>query len=210
MSADQYLQFAAHQRLVDDGTFALARRARQQGDLHANGIGQRPDSFQMLPSQYFGGCHDAGLVSVIQSNQCSHESDNRLTAAHISLQEAVHLFPATHVMAHLADDTLLCSGKRELKHIMIKSVEVSAHIPEDVAHEPATVTFYIMQNVELQEKQLFELESQLRLLQCPLVGRHMDISQGVWQRHEPIALQQVGWQRLADVLHRRCIQQVEH
>ena len=210
MGANEYLQLATHQCLVNSCALTLTGRARQESHLDTDSVGQRPDSFQMLTSQYFGGCHDAGLVSIIQGNQCGHESDNRLTATHISLQEAVHLLSAAHVMAHLADNTLLRPGKRKLQNVVVKAVEISAHVSENVSHQTAAAAFYIMQDVELQEKQLFELESQLRPLQCLLVGRHMDVPQRISKRHEAVTLQQLGWQRLADVLHRLSIQQVEH
>ena len=210
MGAYQYLQLTVHQCLVDGSALAFACRARQEGDLHANGIGHRFDGFQMLSCQDLGGCHNAGLITVIQCDESGHKGDNRLAAAHIALQQAVHLLAATHVTAHLADNTFLRPGKRKLQHIMIKAVEICAHIPENVSHQPAAAALDVVQDVELQEKQFLELEPQLRTLQRLLVGRHMDVAQCLGQRHEAETMQQVGWQSLTDVLHRWSLQQGEN
>ena len=93
---------------------------------------------------------------------------------------------------------------------MVKTVEICAHIPENVSHQPAAAALDVVQDVELQEKQFLELEPQLRTLQRLLVGRHMDVAQCLGQRHEAETMQQIRWQGLADVLHRRSLQQGEN
>ena len=68
MGADEDLQFATHQRLVDLVALLLARRASQKSHLHADGIGEGFDGLQVLPCQNLGRCHDTRLIVVVKGN----------------------------------------------------------------------------------------------------------------------------------------------
>ena len=164
----------------------------------------------MLPRENLGGCHDACLVAVVKGYQCRHKSDYRLTAAHITLQETVHLLAAAHVVAHLADDTLLCPCERKLQEVVVEVVEVIAHMGKIVPHQATGATFYIMQDIELQEEQLLEFEPELRPLQRLRVAGQVDVVQGFGKRHQVEALHQFGRQGLGDVLHGRRVQDIDH
>jgi hypothetical protein len=67
----------------------------------------------MLLGQYLGGSHYAGLISVVYGYEHSHKCHHRLTAAHIALQQTVHLAAAAHVVTYLADNAFLRSRQRE-------------------------------------------------------------------------------------------------
>ena len=119
----------------------------------------------MLPCQYLGGRHDAGLITVVKRDQCCHECDYRLATAHISLQQTVHLLAAAHVMAHLADDPLLGTREWELQHIIIKVMEISPDTTEHMTHQATAATLDVMQDIEFKEEEFLKLQSQLRSLQ---------------------------------------------
>ena len=210
MGADEDLQLATQQCLMDDGALLLARRAGQQRHLHADGIGHRFDGFQMLPCKNLGGCHDTRLIAVVQRYQCCHKGDNRLAAAHIALQEAVHLLAAAHVLPHLADNAFLGPGERELQHIIVEVMEISTHATEHVSHQATGASLDIMQDIEFQKEQFLKLKAELRLPQRMLVNGQMDVAQCLGKGHQVITLHQFGWQRLIDVQHAGSVEQIDH
>ena len=164
----------------------------------------------MLRRQNLGGRHDACLVTVVERYEGSHECHDGLSAAHIALKQTVHLPSAAHVAAHLADDALLRPGERERQHMVVEVVEVVAHAREDKAHTALFPTFYIFQDVELQEEQFLILHAELRPLQGLDAGGSVHIKQSLRQRHEVALCQQLAWQGLGDVLHDGRVKQVAH
>ena len=83
----------------------------------------------MLLGKHFRRSHDAGLITVSDGYQCAEHSHHGLSAAHISLQQAVHLMSAPEVLPYLLYHPLLGACKREGECI-ITSIERFA----DTAH----------------------------------------------------------------------------
>ncbi len=113
--------------------------AREQCHTDGHVVQKVHDGLQVLLGQYLRRGHDAGLVAVVQRNEHRHQCHQRLAAAHVALQQAVHLAPAAHVPADFADDALLGIGQREGQVAVVETVEQVAHPPEDVAAELAAL-----------------------------------------------------------------------
>ncbi len=67
----------------------------------------------MLLRKHFRRCHYAGLEAVSDGYKCSQHCDHRFSASDISLQEAVHLRAALHVVADFRDYAFLGACQRE-------------------------------------------------------------------------------------------------
>ena len=65
----------------------------------------------MLVSQNLRRRHDAGLISVINSEQAAHEGYEGLSGTYIALQKTVHLMAGLEVIVYLMYDAFLCTGK---------------------------------------------------------------------------------------------------
>ena len=72
----------------------------------------------MLLGKHFCRCHDAGLVPVSDGYQRSQYGHHRLSATHVSLQKAVHLMAALHIVPDLGDNPFLGACKREWKGLI--------------------------------------------------------------------------------------------
>ena len=130
----------------------------------------------MLAGQNFGRSHYARLIAIVQGDEGGHEGHDCFSATHVTLQQAVHLLAAAHIVPHLTDDALLRSSERELQDIVVKVMEIGPYSTEHMPHQSATAALDVMQDIEFQEKQFLELETELRLLQSLLVGGHVDIA----------------------------------
>ena len=105
----------------------------------------------MLLRQDFGGCHHTGLVAVVKGQEHHHESHDGLPAAHIALEQAVHLMTAAHVDADLTDHALLRVGQRKGEVVLIERIEVVANLAEDITPAEALAAFLGPQQLELEE-----------------------------------------------------------
>ena len=77
----------------------------------------------MLFGQDLRGCHDTGLIAVVDGDEHRHQGHQRLTGAYVALQQAVHLASAARVLTDLADHPFLCPRQREWQVVVIKGVE---------------------------------------------------------------------------------------
>ena len=67
----------------------------------------------MLGGQNLGGSHQTGLATIVQRHQHTHHSHQGFTAAYISLQQPVHLFPTAAILTDFFNHPFLCIGQFE-------------------------------------------------------------------------------------------------
>ena len=120
----------------------------------------------MLFGENLCGSHDARLVAVIYGDECYHEGHESLSAAHVSLEQAVHLPARLHVAVYLADDAFLSFCEAEWQMVEIETVEVAAYGLEDEALIAQLAILDISQYVELDVEEFFKLQSQLSSSEC--------------------------------------------
>ena len=150
--------------------------------------------FIMLSSQNFCRSHHASLIAIVQRNQHSHQGNKCFSAAHISLQQAVHLSSTSHVTAHLLYHPLLCSGKLERKILRIESIEYLSYFAKYQSAELISPFFGIAKNIKLDIKQLLELQTVLCSAEQLRVLREMNVIQRISKRHQPIMIHQLRTQ----------------
>ena len=85
MRTYQYLDIATEQATEDCLTTFALDRAGKQLHTHIHPGQQLGYGGIVLPGQYFGWRHHAGLKTVVQRHQHGHQCHQRLAAAHISL-----------------------------------------------------------------------------------------------------------------------------
>ena len=112
MSTHKDVDFAPHQSFEHSGSFLPLHCASEQ--LHPDGeVAQKlAQGVKVLFCQNLGGCHDAGLVAIVDGDECHHESYQRFAASHVALQKPVHLSSRLHVGSDFLDDSLLGIGER--------------------------------------------------------------------------------------------------
>ena len=186
MRSDQYVDLAREQAFGEFRALLLLRRAGQQADAQADPLGHPHDRRIMLRRENLRRSHQAGLKAVVASQQHAHQCDERLAAAHVALQQAVHLMPGHGVLTDFADHALLRPGQRKRQSLVIKRIEKPAHGREQESVLARGAGMSLLQNIELDAEQLVELETQLGVAQRLLRSRKMDIIERVAQRNETV------------------------
>ena len=140
----------------------------------------------MLRRQNLRGRHHARLATVVRSYEHGHQCDKRLSAAHIALQQAVHLPSAAHVAPHLAHHPFLRPRKAERQILRIKSIEILAHPAEHYSAETVPPLAREAQDVKLYIEQFLKLQPVLRPPEHLRISREMHIAQRLHKRHKAI------------------------
>lgn len=122
------------------------------------------DGGEMLLCKDFCGSHDTCLEPVAKSYEHGHECHKSLAAAHVALQQTVHLSSGAHVVANLVHHPFLCSGKLKFKVLGVEAVEVGSYAVEYVSAVFAAVIAGVAQYVELHVEEFLKLESLAGLL----------------------------------------------
>ena len=161
---------------------------RQQGEVDIHVFQLLLQSGEMLRGQDFRGCHQAGLEAVVQSQEHYHQRHDGLAAAHIALQQAVHLVARAQVLADFLDDALLGVGQWEGEMVFVEAVEIVAHHIEDMAFDGLFAVHLVAQHLELEEEMLLVFQSARGLLDFDVVGRQMDFVIGVTARYQLVFL----------------------
>ena len=147
-----------------DGFAALALDVScQQFDADGHLLEERAERLQVLLGKNLGWGHDACLATVVDGDEHYHECHECLAAAHVALQQAVHLPAALHVGMHLADDALLCFGQGKGQVFAVECVEEFAHTGEALPDALLLTSAGIGHDDELDEEEFLELQ--------PHVGR---------------------------------------
>ena len=99
----------------------------------------------MLLSKHFRRCHDACLETVSYGYEGRQYGDHGLTAAHISLQQPVHLQSALHVPMDLPDHSLLRSSQieRQRRVTLVERLSDARH--RDAVYISAAHIFLLQQ-----------------------------------------------------------------
>ena len=87
----------------------------------------------MLLCKNFGRCHQAGLITVVQSDEHSHQGNERLARAYVALKEPVHLSAAAHISSDFVHHPFLGTRQFEGKMMGVEAVEDISDAIEDVA-----------------------------------------------------------------------------
>ena len=208
MRADHDLYLSAGDGGQEFLALLLAGGACQQGHFHLHALQEMADRGVVLRRQDFGWRHQAGLAMVVERQEHRQKSHQGLPAAHVALQQPVHLPAAAHVGANLPDDSLLSVGQGEWKMLLVEGVEIVANRGEHDALQLAFPQACRAQDVELDEKQLVELQAQLRLPQ--LVDRlgEVDVANGFAHRGHVDAVEHVGRERFGQLPMERAEQRV--
>ena len=154
----------------------------------------------MLLGQYLGGGHDAGLEAVVQGYEHGHQGHQRLAAAHVALQQAVHLAPRAHVGPDLVHHALLGPRQLEGQVLLVEVVEQRPNAVEHVATELPSLVAGIAQDVQLNEEQLLELHPHAGALQLLGVVRIVQRAQRLVAAHQVARSQDRVGQRLGQRL----------
>ena len=115
--ADDEHRLAGRQALRD--RLALARReaAGEQNRLDAERREQRAHRPRVLLGEQLGRRHDRRLIAVLDREQRREQRDDRLSAADVALQQAVHAAVAHHVGDDLANGAHLRAGELERQRL---------------------------------------------------------------------------------------------
>ena len=197
MGAHDDTEAAVFQSGVYAATLFLRCAAGEQGAAYA-GSGKIPaDVGKMLLCKHFGGRHDAGLIAVVHCQQRAQHCHHRLAGAHVALEQAVHLVAAAHILKYLAYHAFLGAGEREGEGL-VQRVEGRADLGHRQAGIAVTADEFLFEKAQLQEEEFFELEAPGGLLQGILVGREVDVANGVLQAAEGVFGEHIFRQRFAD------------
>ena len=103
--------------------------ARQHGDAHRQAGQHARQVVVMLARQYFRRCEQCGLHSGFDRNQHRVERNQRLSRAHVALQQAQHRCCLPHVALDLGDGAPLCACKRVGEPKRIAQATVAEQCP---------------------------------------------------------------------------------
>ena len=205
MCAHEYVHAAVGESLQYVFPSLALHYARKQFHANVHVAQELAYRGEMLFGKDFRGCHDACLESVVQGDEHGHQRHECLSAAHVALQQTVHLSAAAQVLAYLPHHALLCVGERKWQVAAVEAVECLADMPEDVSAVFAPLVGGISQYVELHVEEFFELQSEACVLQVFGVLGVMHVAHRRIPRNEP---QPVGdeWRKrlrqgLADSLY---------
>ena len=181
--AEHQVDGAVGQTGIDLATLFGLGAAGEQGDLDFLRVDIPKYAVIMLCGKHLRGGHDAGLIAVVDGLQGGKNGHHGLAAAHVALQQAVHLTAAGHVGADFLEHTLLSPCEREGK-VRVCIIEGFAYARE---HDPLGVAHldeFLLDKRQLQVKQLFVFEAAASLLEAVHVGREVDVVQGLVQRDQ--------------------------
>ena len=157
--------------------FLSLYRAREQLHPDTHPVKKTAQRLVVLRRQNLRGRHHARLATVVRSYEHGHQCDKRLSAAHIALQQAVHLPSAAHVAPHLAHHPFLRPRKAERQILRIKSIEILAHPAEHYSAETVPPLAREAQDVKLYIEQFLKLQPVLRPPEHLRISREMHIAQ---------------------------------
>ena len=151
--------------------FAGLRGAGEDRRRHLRSREHPADRCEVLAGENLRGSHHAGLESVVHGQQHRHQRHEGLAAAHVALQEAVHLESRHGVLPDFADHALLRSREREGQFFVVEGVERLPDLRKEGSRRSWPAAPCAGLDVELHAEQLVELQPVLRLTQqLPATG----------------------------------------
>ena len=187
MRADEDVHLARRDPFERQPALLGLRRSGQDRRLHVHAFEHARDRREVLAGENFGRGHHAGLKAVVHGQQHRHQRHEGLAAAHVALQQSVHLESRHGVLTDLLDDALLRAGEREGKLFVVEGVEDPADFHEQKAVVLRQTFRAARLDVELDAQQFVELEPVLRLPEQFGRLREVDVVVGVAQRDQSVA-----------------------
>ena len=129
---------------------------------------------KMLLGQDFRRCHETGLVAVSHGDEGTEYRYHGFAGTYVSLQQAVHLVAAAHIVTNFPDHALLRIGELVRQRI-VTSVE---GLPDGRHLEPDGATaadIFLLEQGQLQQEEFFKFEPVRGLGQGILIHREMDL-----------------------------------
>ena len=156
--------------------------------------------FIMLIGEYLRRGHHTCLITIIQSQQHTHQSNQCFSASDIPLQKAVHLPPAAYVVTYFLQYPFLSTRQLKRKILGIECVKYIPYLLKNIAPISSLPVFGIPKNIQLHIKQFLEFETVLRSAEQIGVGREMNIPKRFRQGHQMMFRQQFGRKSLGQRL----------
>ena len=198
--ADEDRHLARGDTLERGAALGRLRGAGQYGHAHRHPVKHPRDRGEVLAGEDLRGGHHAGLEAVVHGQQHRQQRHEGLAAAHVALQQAVHLETRHGVLPDLADDALLGTRQREGELAVVEGVEHFADLREEESVALRETGRAARLHVELYPQQLVELEPVLGLPEQFLRLREMDVVEGLAQGNQPVLRAQRFGKRVADAV----------
>ena len=128
---------------MDLPSFGNLAASGQQGGLYASRCEEFLYVLIVLLCKDFRRGHYACLKAVSDGDKCGQYCDHGLSAADISLKQAVHLMTALHVVPDLGYHAFLCPCQREWKGIVAEVECFSDPWHDDTLVSPASYVFLL-------------------------------------------------------------------
>src|SRR5436190_1195396 len=144
---------------------ATLLRAQPAGDEHrceTERLEQAADRARVLLGEQLGGRHDGGLEPVIHREEGAEQSDDRLPAADVALEQTLHAPVAAQVGENLAQHARLRAGERERQRLTKLCREQAPVLEPDAAPRLARERLRALLQ-QLHEEQLLERQSRATL-----------------------------------------------
>ena len=130
----------------------------------------------VLHCEHLRGSHDTGLIAVVHCDESRQQRHHCLAAAHVPLQEAVHLLSGDGVPPYLLDYPLLRPCKL-VGQPAVAVIERFSHLVEEDSGGSAHPHIFLPEEGELEEEEFFELETVAGGLEAPRILGKMDVGQ---------------------------------
>ena len=187
MRANQNADAAIQQAGVDFPSPGGRGGAGEQGALDTGGSQVFGDIGVMLLGKDFRGGHDAGLVAVSHGNKGTEYRHHGFSGAYVSLEEAVHLVAALHILPDFPYHALLGAGELVGKGV-VAVVERLAHLGHGEAHGVVAADILLFEEAQLEQEQFLKLEAVGCLGQSRLVHGKVNLSECVGDGHQALFL----------------------
>ena len=180
VGADQDIDAAVPEPRVYLPALPGLSAAREQGDTDGR-AGEVPlEIAHVLYCEHLRGSHDTGLIAVVHRDEGREQRHHCLAAAHIPLQEAVHLLSGDGVPPYLLDYPFLRPCKL-VGQPVVAVIERFPHIVEEDSGGSAHSHILLPEEGELEEEELLELEAVAGGLEAPHILGKMDVGEGKCQ-----------------------------
>ena len=144
------------------------------------------ETTMVLRSENLGGRHDAGLKTVVQRQKRTEQCHDGFPAAHVALQQTVHLTSAAQIRPYFLHDSLLSFGQREGKTGGIELMEQGTNPRKDMPGNRGAIALHHEQNVELKEEEFLKLHAVHRGTEVGRRIRKMNRAKRTAKGHQPV------------------------
>ena len=210
MRADKNLYLPVTEAFEDFGAGPFGGGTGKQTHFDRQITEQVADAFKMLECQDFGGCHQGRLSAVICGQQHGHQRYDGFPAAHIALEQAVHLFTTQYILPDFADYLFLRFSKLEWQAVMIEAIEQIPDFFERMSAKGSLLESAHTVDAQLQQEEFFELEAVAGRFEQLHVVWKVYLSKGQGGRHKLLPLGDIGRNKLRNLKRRMIHHFLEH